>query len=58
MFAEEERGQECILEKCCLYVFNGLHTFCNIYKIKCLKRFNLERKCRMMVCFQTIKSAV
>ena len=53
MFAEEERGQDDILEQCCLYVSNGLHTFCNIYKIKSLKRFNFERKCRMMVCFQT-----
>ena len=53
MFAEEERGHDDILEQCCLYVFNGLLTFCNIYKIKIVKRFNFERKCRMMVCFQT-----
>ena len=53
MFAEEERGHDDILEQCVLHVFGGLSTICEIYEIRILKRFNFEKKCRMMVCFQS-----
>ena len=53
MFAEEERGHDDVFEKCCSHVFYGLYTFCEIYEFRILKRFNFEKKCRMMICFQS-----